>query len=82
MFVAAGITPLLIAPLTIIVLDKTNNPLKALEKKARIAVEKGEGSDEPRDETKEQLLAWKSLNAVRSLLPFAGAVMAGVALYM
>ena len=72
----------MIAPLTILVLNNTNLPLMAKEQKVRMAIEKDEWDDGVTDETRRQLFAWKDLNALRSLFPLAGAVFAGVALYL
>lgn len=81
-FAAAAVLPVTIAPLTFLVLDRTNDPLKARERKARVAVERGEGNDEVTEETRGLLEVWREWNAVRSLLPVAGAVCAGWGLYM
>lgn len=70
-YVAAALT-VAIVPFTVAFMGRTNEKLLGME--AREMLSQSEGM-----EGVEALGRWVALNAVRSLLPLAGAVVAGVA---
>lgn len=72
-WVAAALT-VGIVPYTLILMKSTNDKLHRFAKKA----EKEELSTYEIGESEQLLKRWGTLNAVRSLLPLTGAILAGV----